>query len=188
MERSIKRKYRPASNRMPGWEYDRNGYYFLTFLTQNREQVLGTIEDGKMILSDWGKIVEEEFLKSFEIRKELRLDEYVIMPDHMHAIVILLNKDIETQEVNEQKSKLERKPKSISSFIAGFKSAVNSKIDDDIDKKGLDIPKYNRKNHFFQLNYHDKIIRSHKELINVQRYIRSNPKNWKNGKSEGLGR
>ena len=61
-------------------------------------------------------------------------------------------------------SNLFRKPKSISSFIAEYKSVINSQIDDYIDKSNSDIPKYNRNNHFFRPNYHDHIIRNVKTL------------------------
>ena len=61
-----------------------------------------------------------------------------------------------------------RKPQSISSFVSGFKSAVNSKIDDYIDKCNLNIPKYNRDNHFFQPNYHNHIIRNAAEHERIQ--------------------
>ena len=56
-----------------------------------------------------------------------------------------------------------RLPKSISSFMAGFKSAINRKIDDYIDDNQLNIPKQNRNNHFFQSNYYDRIIRNNVE-------------------------
>ena len=105
-------------------------------------------------LSDFGKIVEMEFLKSYKIRDELFLDEFIIMP------------------------------KSISSFMAGFKSAVNTKIDDYIDDYQLNIPKYNQNNHFFQSNYYDHIIRNNTEYERIKNYIINNPINWENDKSK----
>jgi len=249
----FKGKYRIKSNRMPGWDYAGNGYYFITIVTQNRECNLGEINNGNMVLSDWGKIVENEFLKSFEIRNELFLDEYIIMPNHLHAIVILkknktddngenesigLNIDnldesngshgshgshesheshgshglhgshgshVEThgraslqsqqpqpfpqpQQSNEpfpqpyeqQTNQLYRLPKSISSFLAGYKSTVNTKIDDYIDEHNMNIPKFNRNNHFFQPNYHDRIIRDKNEYWRIKNYIKQNPNNWDN--------
>jgi len=71
-----------------------------------------------------------------------------------------------------------RLPKSISSFLAGFKSAVNSKIDDYIDQQNLNIPKYNRYNHFFQPNYHDHIIRNEQSYQTILEYIINNPAKW----------
>ncbi len=76
----FKDKYRIQSHRMPGWDYSTNGIYFITLVTQNRECILGEIVDEKMKFSDFGNIVENEWLKSFEIRNELFLDEYIIMP------------------------------------------------------------------------------------------------------------
>ncbi|MCV6628779.1 MAG: hypothetical protein OIF50_02855 [Flavobacteriaceae bacterium] len=62
--------------------------------------------------------------------------------------------------------------------MAGFKSAVNTKIDDYIDHQQLILPKYNRKNPFFQSNYHDHIIRNDTSFQNIYQYIIDNPSNW----------
>ena len=121
------------------------------------------------------------------------------MPNHLHGIIILENDDIihndnismmkntenydDSQSMNDPMPSIEsnpfyRLPKSISSFIGGFKSSVNSKIDDYIDAHNLDIPKYNRNNHFFQPNYHDKIIRNENAHQTIKQYIINNPENW----------
>jgi REP element-mobilizing transposase RayT len=68
--------------------------------------------------------------------------------------------------------------KSISSFIGGYKSAINSKIDDYIDENNLNMPKYNRNNHFFQPNYYDHLIRNNTECQRIKQYIINNPINW----------
>ena len=217
MKEKYQNKYRIASHRMPEWDYSGNGVYFITLVTQNRECNLGVIENNKMNLSGFGKIVEGEWLKSFEIRHELYLDEYIIMPNHLHAIVILDKTEnkrfidlhdtfygiysagthgthgthdthVETHgraslpssQSSSQPPKLNRKSQSISSFVAGFKSAVNAKIDDFIDENNLDIPKYNRNNHFFQPNYHDHIIRNYSSYKRIKKYIISNPFKWDN--------
>lgn len=194
-------KYRSASNRLKGWDYSQNAFYFITLVTQHRECNLGKVINEEMILSDFGKIDDTEWLKSFDMRKELFLDEYVIMPNHLHAIIVVQNLEKEIGAADfagtddrrdefpfastEKKtnanppSSFYRKPKSISSFVAGFKSAVNSKIDDLIDELQLPIPKYNRYNHFFQPNYHDHIIRNLLSYLRIKNYIRNNPKNWK---------
>ncbi len=210
-------KYRISSHRKPGWDYSSNGMYFITFVTQNRAFCLGEIRAGVMFLSDFGKIVQQEWLKSFEIRSELFLDEYVIMPNHLHAILILNNdeknndgdggimndgkttndgwtrddryarpcvsaKGVEQITFDTKKStplkNCNRKPKSISSFMGGFKSTINTKIDDYIDDHQLKIPKYNKNNHFFQPNYHDHIIRDEMEYYRIKNYIIQNPSKW----------
>lgn len=204
MAEKFQNKYRMQSNRMPKWDYSGNGVYFITIVTQNRVCNFGHINNGKMIFSEFGKIINDEWLKSFEIRNELFLDEYIIMPNHLHAIVVLDN----TQTTNNgshdrnvglhgrvnlhypnypfqqpvEQPKFIRKPKSISSFIAGFKSVINTKIDDYIDEHNLNIPKYNRKNHFFQSNYYDHIIRNESEYHRIKEYIINNPIKWENNK------
>lgn len=209
MPEKFKNKYRSASHRKPGWDYSADGMYFITLVTQNRVCNLGKIVMDNVPfvqLSDFGKIVDAEWNKSFEIRKELFLDTYIIMPNHLHAIVVI-NKpdkmplgendgDVDTHGRAYLRSPFGRAylrsasptpsffrlPKSISSFLAGFKSAVNTNIDNYIDQHNLNIPKYNRNNHFFQPNYHDHIIRDNQSYQRISNYIKNNPANWKDDK------
>lgn len=206
-------KYRIQSHRKPNWDYSAEAMYFLTIVTQHRECILGTIVNHEMVLSDFGKIVEMEWFKSFEIRDELLLHTFVIMPNHLHGIVEIREKwdgmdggtdggttdviaavvdstatptdSIDTDLLSIKRNPPIRLPKSISSFMAGFKSAVNTKIDDYIDEHQLNIPKYNKKNHFFQPNYHDHIIRNDREFGIIERYIVNNPMNWGKDKING---
>lgn len=155
----FKNKYRIESNRMPGWDYSGNGFYFIRMMFQNRECILGKIENNEMTLSDFGKIAQQERDKSFEIRKELILDEFQMMPNHLHTIIIIIinqhkhNTHVETnshaslrsgQSIQPNQPPFYRKPKSISSFVAGYKSAVITKINDFIDLHNLPIEKYYR--------------------------------------------
>ncbi len=209
-QNKFKNKYRIKSHRLFGWDYSANGYYFITLVTQNRECNLGQIVNGVMNLSEFGKIIDKGWNKSFEIRDELIMDEYIVMPNHLHAIVVLDNSfmvndngscgvSVETHGHVETHGRASlqhqtrqpshpgfiRQPKSISSFIAGFKSFVNSKIDDFIDEHNLRIRKYNRNNHFFQPNYYDHIIRNENEYQRIAQYIRDNPKQWEMDKLNG---
>lgn len=97
MDKKFRNKYRIQSHRMPGWDYAGNGLYFITLVTQNRECHLGEIiaVDGHkfMNLSGFGHIVHSEWKKSFNIRNELTVDEYIIMPNHLHAIVAMEKRD-----------------------------------------------------------------------------------------------
>ena len=85
----FKDKYRIPSNRLRGWDYARNGHYYITIVTADRKRLFGEIVNGEMVLNNWGQIVNDEFFKSFEMRAELFLGEFILMPDHLHAIVIL---------------------------------------------------------------------------------------------------
>ena len=77
MSDKYKNKYRIESNRRPGWDYAGNGMYFITVVSNDRINWYGKISNGKMISSDLGKIVMDEWNKSFEIRNELFLDEFM---------------------------------------------------------------------------------------------------------------
>ena len=63
--------------------------YYITIVTAYRKRLFGEIVNGEMVLNDWGRITYDEFFKSFEMRAELFLGEFVLMPDHLHAIVIM---------------------------------------------------------------------------------------------------
>lgn len=191
-------KFRISSNRLHNWDYSKDGIYFITIVIQNRDCILGKIENNKMILSEFGNIVNDEWIKSFKIRDELFLDEFVIMPNHLHALAVIKNHNkidfnvVETHgraslQSNPARASLPpqpppplyRKPKSISSFIAGFKSSTSSKIDDYIDLHNLAISKFNRVNKLWQANYHDHIVRNKEEYWRIKQYIKNNPAKWK---------
>ena len=82
-----KGKYRNDSHRLKGWDYSGNGNYFITINTHSRECHFGDIVDGKMNLNDFGKIATDEWFKSFEIRIELSFGAFILMPNHLHAII-----------------------------------------------------------------------------------------------------
>ncbi len=127
-------KYRISSNRLRGWNYAQSGHYFITIVTYGRKRLFGEIVDGQMILNPIGEIVNAEFLKSFELRKELYLGGYVIMPNHIHAILILDKEESVKEDAKTSAYGIaQREPKSISSFVAGFKSSSINRIDDWID-------------------------------------------------------
>ncbi len=70
------------SIRLPGYDYSQEGCYFITIVTHEREPIFGTIVADEMELSKFGRIVEDEWMKTPTIRREIELDEFVIMPNH----------------------------------------------------------------------------------------------------------
>jgi len=186
-------KYRIPSARATWWDYSSEGLYFITICTQNQETLFGEIDSEQMTLSPIGKIVEEEWLKSFSIRNELYCEEYVIMPNHIHAILQIKNNrndPVETHgsasvpchinvvkthgraSLRDDNGVAYRPPKSISSFVAGFKSAATTRINQYRQSK---MP-------VWQTRFHDRIIRDFEEYHRIQNYIIDNPRNWKKDK------
>lgn len=138
-----------------------------------------------MNLNEFGKIVEQEWLKTPEIRKEIGIDEFIIMPNNIHGIVFitdlnLINNNSITSVGANGRSPLRMQPKSLSSFIAGFKSSVATKINTLRKTPGAPL---------WQRNYFEHIIRNDASLQKIREYIinnpikwfedKDNPKNWK---------
>ena len=166
-------KHHRRSIRLQGYDYAQAGAYFVTLVTYQRDALFGEIIDGEMKLNRKGKIVQEEWFASVNIRKEIRLppEEFVIMPNHIHGIVWIENDASIAIVVGANgRSPLLRsqmKPRSLGSFIAGFKSCVTKRIRDELNETGI-----------WQRNYYERIIRNEKELDAICRYIESNPLNW----------
>ena len=79
------------SIRLKGWDYSNDGAYFVTICTKNMECILGEIIDGKIVLNDVGKMAQEFWLKIPNYFKNVKLDECIIMPNHVHGIIIIDN-------------------------------------------------------------------------------------------------
>ncbi|MGR3218205.1 MAG: transposase [Candidatus Anammoxibacter sp.] len=193
-----KNKYRIESHRMPGWDYSSSGAYFITICVQNRVHLFGEIGNAKIILNEFGEIAFNEWEKSSEIRSEIALDEFVVMPNHLHGIVIINNDnekniglggsgdsgDSDIVETHGRAS-LRRRPKSISSFAAGYKSSVTTLANKIIVEKNGQL--YNRKNKLWQANFHDRIIRNESEFHKIKQYIINNPINWETDRNNKDG-
>ncbi len=87
-------RYHPATHhrrsiRLKGYDYSREGMYFITICTHGRECLFGKIENGIMMTNTSGRIVLGEWFKTTEIRSNIELGEFVIMPNHIHGIIII---------------------------------------------------------------------------------------------------
>ncbi len=171
----FKNKYRIQSNRLQNWDYASHAAYFITICTQNRIHYFGKIVDSKMQLSEIGKIVYAEWLRTFEMRPDMNLhmDEFVIMPNHFHAIIVIGKNKYNTSHRRDAMHCISTKPnkfgsqsKNLASVIRGFKIGVT-----------INARKTNP-NFAWQPNYYDHIIRNRQSYNNIKNYIRNNPKNW----------
>mgnify|MGYP000217368927 CR=1 FL=1 len=89
MAEKFQNKYRIASARLPNWDYRSSGAYFITICTAGREHYFGEMKNGKMHLSNLG-VIADIFWHEIPARKSfVKLGEYVIMPNHMHGILII---------------------------------------------------------------------------------------------------
>lgn len=188
-----KNKYRSESHRLKDWNYAIPSVYFITICTQEKLYLFGEIKEGILILNENGIIVENEINKSIDIRKNMVFHNYVIMPNHVHFLIEILNvdtQDVDTQDVDTHSSAynnnnktnidnntihthsrayLRRMPKSISSFVAIFKSVTTKQIND------LRKTPHEK---IWQNNYHDHIVRDENSFNHIATYIDNNPLNW----------
>jgi putative transposase len=163
--------------RIPGFDYTSPGSYFITISVKNKEKDLGKIINEKMELSVIGKVANALWKKIPQKYPNALLDEFQIMPDHIHGIITLVKHEEEkdlssSHEGNKIGSNLHPILKnSISSIINHFKGNV---------KKWCNNNGYS---YFcWQSRFNDKVIRNEIELNNIRRYIQDNPKKWKNEK------
>lgn len=163
-------RYRISSSRANWWNYSRNGIYFITICTSGHDVYFGKILDKQLISSEIGILVHEEWENSFNIRQELICESFVIMPNHIHALLKINNPDFKKLPVTPGHGIAYRRPKSISSFVAGFKSAVTSRAVKINSCFG------------WQYRFHDHIVRDDQEYERIDTYIRNNPGTWENDK------
>jgi putative transposase len=171
------------SIRLRNYDYASSGAYFVTICAAQKLQVFGEILEDAMLLNDFGRIVLEEWNRSFEIRAELSGDAFVVMPNHIHGIVWILEPnqtDVEHASIVTGVGATGRSPlrgnvvpgpakKSLGAFVAGFKSAVTKRINEARGTPGVPM---------WQRNYFERIIRSERELEETRGYITNNPITW----------
>jgi len=167
--RAVRRRH---SIRLAGHDYRSPATYFITLIAYQRAEIFGEIVDGKMRLSQLGEIVREEWLRSATLRREVSLDAFQIMPNHLHGIVTFRPSPDHRVGAHGRKplsAQHPRAPRSLGSFVAGFKSAATLRINEARNMPGTPV---------WQRNYHERIVRNARELHAARRYIIDNPRNW----------
>src|SRR5688572_16078788 len=93
MKSGLEKPHR-RSIRLKGYNYAQVGSYFITAVTRHRHCLFGEIVEGAMRLNEFGQIVQDEWLKSTNIRREIELDVFVVMPNHVHGILTIIDADV----------------------------------------------------------------------------------------------
>jgi REP element-mobilizing transposase RayT len=149
---------RQNSLRHQGWHYGADGYYFVTICTQKRECLFDSAEFKQIAEMMWQKI------PSFKSATTVRLDQWVVMPNHIHGILIIVDGYSSTDP---------RPTKTISgsvgALVGTYKSSVTKRINNVRNTPGAKV---------WQRGYYDQIIRDEKHLNAVRNYIIRNPERW----------
>ena len=158
------------SIRLQEYDYSRAGVYFVTIGTHNRDCLLGDIVKGAIRLNDSGRIVVDEWNHTPALRTNILLDEFVVMPNHIHGIVMIAkSRRGVLQYAPTNSTPLQSPSQTIGAIVRGFKSAVTKQINELHNTPG---------SKFWQRNYWEHIIRNESELNRIRAYIQNNPAKW----------
>ena len=127
---------------------------------QNRQCLFGDIADGKMVLNKYGKIVADEWKKTAEIRREIELDEWIVMPNHFHAIVVMTDPVGAIHELPLQMSQKQRRKMTLPKLISRFKMLSSKHINKLRNTPGTKL---------WQRNYYEHIICNDDKLHRTRR-------------------
>lgn len=183
------------------YDYSQNGFYFITICTKDKWLFFGDIFDCKMKLSAIGKIAEKYWLEIPNHFPFVKLDKFVIMPNHIHGIVQIVGNTANDEnyvnrvgtghcpvptDVNTRRGSIfgHVAPKSISTLVGLFKSIVTKTINLRARNNA-----HNRELAGFawQSRFHDRIIRNENELNRIRKYITDNPTRWELDRNYGNG-
>lgn len=174
------------SVRLKNYDYGQEGLYFITICCIQKLHFFGEIDDGKMYLNDIGNIVQNEWLNTPNIRKNIKLHQFVIMPNHFHAIIEItenLNVGANCNSPNDKCQIFNGTSNTIGAIVRGFKISVIKKIkllneelanQDKWQKGELQFAPTD----IWQRNYHEHIIRDEKSYLLISEYIENNPLKW----------
>ena len=152
-------------NRLREYDYSQNGYYFITICTTERRKMLCDISVGancvrpKTTFTEIGRIVDENIGKLNDIYETVRVDKYVIMPNHVHFILAIQNG--RTQFAPTEDTRTQFAP-TVSRIIKQFKGKITKEVGFSIRQK----------------SFYDHIIRDETDYLRIWDYIEYNPDKW----------
>ena len=191
---------RKKSLRLENYSYSNLGAYYITICSYKRINIFGEINKGLMHLNDLGKIIQDCWLQIPENYKDVKLDDFIIMPNHIHGIIWIVGAIHESpKEKRKIYESIESKPtiheSSKENLITQQSNRVIRELPLRIERRKMLISKvigkfkmnssksiniFNDKqgSHVWQRGYYDHIIRNETDLNNTKMYIQTNPLNW----------
>lgn len=160
--------HRRRSIRLRGYDYTAPGASFLTVIVRDRAQLLGQIVEGRAVLSTAGQIVETVWRRMPRHFPRVSLDAFVIMPDHIHGIIVLSGESGPATTEREGRPAGTR-PGSLSAVVQSLKSASTRRINQTLEAPGGRV---------WQEDSYECIVRDEAELERIRRYITANPSRW----------
>lgn len=143
-------------NRLKKYDYSSDGAYFITICTKDKKQIFWNVgasiaRPNKILLSKYGQIVEKSIIQISEIYKGIKVDKYVVMPNHIHMLISIYNENGRAMHAP-----------TISQIVQQLKGIVTKQI-------GYSV---------WQKLFHDHIVRNKNDYEKIWQYIDTNPQNW----------
>ncbi|MEI6684375.1 MAG: transposase [Bacteroidota bacterium] len=201
-------KYRVESTRLPGYDYSGDGYYFVTICVKDRGFYLGFVRDGNMYLNEYGMIVQQCWFDLPNHYTNLRLDEFVVMPNHIHGIMVIDNAGTggDNTHTDRDNGQVETGFKPVSTVDSPHHVARNAPDSPNhvarnapdshtpipgnhglfefvralktFSSRQINSVRGTKGRAVWQSRFYDRIIRDEEALQRVRSYIRNNPKAW----------
>jgi len=160
------------SQRLRNYDYSQNGAYFITICTHDKEHLFGRIIKGQMILNIYGNIAEKHIRKMSSLCDDIKVDNYIVMPNHIHIIIMICRERIVcVPQSDPTKSQI---PK----IIQAYKSSVTKETREISENGTHAMHSLWQQQQIWQKSYHDHIIRNEEEYQKIWEYVDTNPLKW----------
>jgi len=167
-------RYNPANHhrrsiRLKKYDYSQSGMYFVTICAQNRQCLFGQVANDKILLNEYGEIVQMVWNELPQHYSNVQLDEFIVMPNHIHGIIIITNDRFVGAGFKPAPTPKHGLPE----IIRALKTFSARKINELRNVQGEKL---------WQRNYWEHIIRNERSYQYIADYIVNNPSNWENDK------
>ena len=166
-------KHRTDSTRLKEWDYSSSAYYFITICTKYRKVFLGRVVRENIELSEIGEICNSYWSEIPKHFRNATLDEYIVMPNHIHGILIIDNPTVETRH---------GVPLQDGTFTNKFSKPISGSLSVIINQYKSSVTRWCRNNGYnnfgWQRRFYEHIIRNEKSLNKIREYIKYNPLKW----------
>ncbi|MCP4254873.1 MAG: hypothetical protein GY775_16005 [Candidatus Scalindua sp.] len=187
------------SHRLKGYDYSRNGAYFITIVCQDRINRFGEIVNGSMVLNDAGRMVREVWNSTMNEFQHIHSDEFIIMPNHFHAIIVIVGADsisarsndsisvrnvnsmphrnVDSNDIVLSRAEMDSAPTgrpTVGTVVQSFKRHSTVRYINGVKLKL--VPPFRKR--LWQRDYYDHIIRNKSEYETLREYIFNNPLSW----------
>ncbi|MBI3914091.1 MAG: transposase [Chloroflexi bacterium] len=189
-------KHHRRSIRLKGYDYSLAGAYYVTIVAQNRACLLGEVVNGEIQLNDAGQIVQSQWEALSQRFPNVELDEFVVMPNHFHGIIVITDKG-QARDAGKRQARDAGKGQARDAGKGQAQGAAPTQLSDDHDPilgdivgawKSIVTDEYIRGVHqlnwqpfdrkLWQRNYWEHIVRDEPDLNRIREYIINNPANW----------